>query len=214
MPCLPIWNVSSSADLYFEMPGSGLPLGLSSAPCRWWLCQLNCLINENTWCYLPVCSGSQCQGSTHSLWPASPLPAAYPHPPAPVFPSCGTRYHKFSPPPWFPMKDSHSLLWSIRPTALGSSLHPLLSSPMFLLIPHQIISTYSFGGLLPSFEFHVATFNVFSAVTSNCRLSSICFILYLSLLRQVIGPERAYAMAACELHISWLDHQDSVKQKE
>lgn len=69
---------------------------------------------------------------------------------------------------WF-FPASPTLLPHVFADSSPKYLHLLLwGSPDFIWVPRSIFS---------------ATFNVFSVVTSCCRLSSICFIVYLSLLR-------------------------------
>lgn len=114
------------------------------------------------------------------------------------------------------MEDSHTLLCSLRLPAFDYFLHTQFALPvLFFLILHWIISIYSLDlwDLLTYFAFsQQLSMSSLRWLLSLCRLTSTCFILYLSVLRQLIQPERVYAVAACELHIYSADYQDTARK--
>lgn len=91
---------------------------------------------------------------------------------------------------WFPVEDSHTLLWSFRFLAFDYSFHTHFVLPvLFSLILQWIISIYSLDlwDFLTYFAFsQQLSISSLQWLLSLCRLASSCFTLKLSVLRQLI----------------------------
>lgn len=166
-----------------------------------------CGVASSVGSLLRACGVYHC--STNNLCPTSPAPA---------FPSCGTMYCWFShllgslwkiPTLYCDLSDSQHLIIPFIPTL------PYLCCFLLFFIELSPFTPWTFGISWLSLHF-LSKFLCplcLQWLLSLCRLASSCFILNLSVLRQV-WPERVCAVAACELHIYWADCHDTARQEK